>query len=31
MDAQELSKNKDDDLKVHQKMVDDKSSGAFKH
>ena len=27
----ELSKNKDDDLKVHQKMVDDKSSGAFKH
>ena len=27
----ELSKNKDDDLKVHQKIVDDKSSGAFKH
>ena len=27
----EISKNKDDDLKVHQKMVDDKSSGAFKH
>ena len=28
----ESSKNKDEsNLKVHQKMVDDKSSGAFKH